>query len=59
MVDCARPMGKKQKIVLPPELPPEVSEEEIEVSDEDVQFVVQNPEYASGVSNFDTHSITR
>ncbi|XP_052189804.1 nucleolar complex-associated protein 3 isoform X2 [Diospyros lotus] len=52
-------MGKKQKIVLPPELPPEVSEEEIEVSDEDVQFVVQNPEYASGVSNLDTHSITR
>ncbi|KAL2245114.1 nucleolar complex protein 3 homolog [Sesamum indicum] len=53
-------MGKKkQKLVLPPELPPEVPEEEVEVSDEDVQFVKENLEYAGFVSNLDTHSITK
>ena len=52
-------MGKKQKIVLPPELPPEIAEDEIEVSDEDLQFVNENEEYAGFVSNLDTKSITR
>ncbi|KAL7217549.1 hypothetical protein ACSBR2_010915 [Camellia fascicularis] len=54
-------MGKKQrkKIVLPPELPPEVSEDEIEVSDEVLQFVNENRDYAGFVSNLDTKSITR
>ncbi|KAL0353403.1 UNVERIFIED_CONTAM: Nucleolar complex protein 3 [Sesamum angustifolium] len=53
-------MGKKkQKLVLPPELPPEVPDEEVEVSDEDVQFVKENLEYAGFVSKLDTHSITK
>ncbi|KAF7145025.1 hypothetical protein RHSIM_Rhsim04G0004600 [Rhododendron simsii] len=52
-------MGRKQKIVLPPELPPEISEDEVEVSDEDLQFVNENRDYAGFVSNLDTHSITR
>ncbi|KAL6975073.1 hypothetical protein U1Q18_023868 [Sarracenia purpurea var. burkii] len=52
-------MGKKQKIVLPPELPPEISEDEIEVSDEDLQFVNDNRDYAGFVSTLDTQSITR
>lgn len=53
-------MGKKrQKVVLPPELPPEVLEEDIEVSDEDLQFVNQNLDYAGFVSNLDTHTITK
>lgn len=55
-------MGKKkqkQKVVLPPELPPEVPEDEIEVSDEDLDFVNQNKEYAGFVSKLDTQSITR
>lgn len=49
----------KQKIVLPPELPPEIAEEEIEVSDEDLQFVDENRDYAGFVSRLDTHSITK
>ncbi|XP_073280226.1 nucleolar complex-associated protein 3 isoform X2 [Primulina huaijiensis] len=53
-------MGKKkQKTVLPPELPPEVPDEEIEVSDEDLQFINENLEYAGFVSKLDTHSITK
>lgn len=51
-------MGK-QKIILPPDLPPEVSEEEIQVSDEDLQFVTDNLDYAGFVSRLDTHSITK
>ncbi|KAK2972020.1 hypothetical protein RJ640_005040 [Escallonia rubra] len=53
-------MGKKkQKVSLPPELPPEVPDEEIEVSDEDLQFVNENRDYAGFVSTLDTNSITR
>lgn len=55
-------MGKKSqkpKIVLPPELPPEILEEEIEVSDDDLQFVKENRDYAVGFSRLDTQSITK
>ncbi|KMT17353.1 hypothetical protein BVRB_2g038110 [Beta vulgaris subsp. vulgaris] len=54
-------MGKKQKqkVTLPPLLPPEVPEEEIEVSDEDVNFVTKNRAYAGFVSRLDTQSITK
>ncbi|KAK7404698.1 hypothetical protein VNO78_05654 [Psophocarpus tetragonolobus] len=52
-------MGKKQKIVLPPELPPEIPDDEVEVSDDDLQFVKENLGYASLLSNLDTHSITK
>ncbi|GAB4827335.1 hypothetical protein Ancab_034222 [Ancistrocladus abbreviatus] len=52
-------MGRKQKIVKPPKLPPEVPEEEIEVSDEDVQFVSKNCRYARFVSRLDTQSINQ
>ncbi|XP_059661855.1 nucleolar complex-associated protein 3 [Cornus florida] len=52
-------MGKKNKIVLPPELPPDISEDEIEVSDEDLQFVNENRDYAGFVSKLDTQSITK
>lgn len=50
---------KKQKIILPPELPPEIADDEIEVSDEDLQFVDENRDYAGFVSRLDTQSITK
>ncbi|XP_047333626.1 nucleolar complex-associated protein 3 [Impatiens glandulifera] len=52
-------MGKKQKIILPPDLPPDVADDEIEVSDEDLQFVNDNVDYAGFVSNLDTNLITK
>ncbi|CAH9148605.1 unnamed protein product [Cuscuta epithymum] len=53
-------MGKKrQKIVLPPELPREVPDEEVQVSDDDFDFVDQNRDYASLLKNLDTKSITK
>ena len=53
-------MGKKkQKIVLPPELPPDIPEDEVEVSDDDLQFIKENRSYASLLSTLDTHSITK
>ncbi|KAK4722407.1 hypothetical protein R3W88_012640 [Solanum pinnatisectum] len=53
-------MGKKkQKIVLPPDLPPEVPDEAVEVSDEDVLFVRENREYTGFLSNLDTKSINK
>ncbi|XP_054814559.1 nucleolar complex-associated protein 3 [Prosopis cineraria] len=52
-------MGKKQKVILPPELPPEISEDEIEVSDEDLEFVRENRDYAGLISTLDTQSITK
>ncbi|XP_021820779.1 nucleolar complex protein 3 homolog isoform X1 [Prunus avium] len=50
---------QKQRIILPPELPPEVSEDEIEVSDEDRDFVDQNREFAGFLTTLDTQSITK
>lgn len=54
-------MGKKQKqkVILPPELPPEITEDEVEVSDEDLQFVQENRDYAGLISTLDTQSITK
>ncbi|XP_028788879.1 nucleolar complex protein 3 homolog [Neltuma alba] len=52
-------MGKKQKVILPPDLPPELSEDEIEVSDEDLDFVRENRDYAGLISTLDTQSITK
>lgn len=54
-----RKSKQKQKIILPPELPPDVPEDEIEVSDEDLQFVNENVDYAGFVSGLDTTSITK
>ncbi|XP_062115749.1 nucleolar complex-associated protein 3 [Humulus lupulus] len=51
--------GGKHKIILPPDLPPEIADDEIEVSDEDVQFVHSNKDYADLVSRLDTQSITK
>nr|GEW56984.1 nucleolar complex protein 3 homolog [Tanacetum cinerariifolium] len=50
---------QKQKVVLPPMLPPDVPEDDIDVSDEDLDFVENNRDYAGFVSELDTKSITR
>ncbi|KAL8205655.1 hypothetical protein R6Q57_009206 [Mikania cordata] len=50
---------QKQRVILPPELPPEVPEDEVEVSDEDLEFVNENRDYAGFVSKLDTQLITR
>lgn len=52
-------MRGKKKIILPPLLPPDLSEDEIEVSDEDKDFVKENRDYAGFLSKLDTKSITK
>ncbi|KAK9153062.1 hypothetical protein Sjap_000542 [Stephania japonica] len=53
-------MGKKKtKVILPPELPPEIADEDVEVSDEDVKFVEENRKYAGFLKTLDTKSITK
>ncbi|KAG6572470.1 hypothetical protein SDJN03_29198, partial [Cucurbita argyrosperma subsp. sororia] len=51
--------NEKQKVILPPELPPEVTQEEIKVSDEDLQFVKENQDYAVSVIRLYTKSIAK
>lgn len=50
---------KKQKVVLPPDLPPDVAEDDVEVSDEDLAFVKENIEHVGFLNTLDTQSITR
>ncbi|XP_050367718.1 nucleolar complex-associated protein 3 [Argentina anserina] len=52
-------MRGRKKIILPPQLPPDISEDEIEVSDEDKAFVNENKDYAGFLSTLDTTSITK
>eukprot|EP01018_Ginkgo_biloba_P030127 Gb_30924 [translate_table: standard] len=51
-------MRKNKKSQLPL-LPPEVGEDEIEVSDEDVNFVQKNKRFAGFLTSLDTNSITK
>lgn len=52
-------MAKKKKVILPPQLPPDIPDEEIEVSDEDLNFVSKNIEYAGFLSKLDANLINR
>lgn len=38
---------------------PDIPEDEVEVSDDDLQFIKENRSYASLLSTLDTHSITK
>nr|POE51464.1 ribosomal rna large subunit methyltransferase e [Quercus suber] len=54
-------MGRKksEKIILPPKFPPEIPGDEVEVFDEDLQFVQHNRHYALGFSRLNTQSLTK
>ncbi|XP_010943335.1 nucleolar complex-associated protein 3 isoform X1 [Elaeis guineensis] len=52
-------MGKKKKAIFTPELPPEVADDEVEVSDEDVDFVRENLKYAKFLTKLDTNTINQ
>ncbi|KAH9308919.1 hypothetical protein KI387_036830, partial [Taxus chinensis] len=52
-------MGKKDKSGKKSQLPLLPAEEEVEVSDEDLDFVRSNKQYASFLNRLDTHTITK
>ncbi|KAJ1296688.1 hypothetical protein BS78_01G321300 [Paspalum vaginatum] len=55
-------MGKrkdKNKVILPPELPPEVDDDEVAVSEEDIAFYAGDSKNAAPFRHFDQKSIDR
>ncbi|XP_047087045.1 nucleolar complex-associated protein 3-like [Lolium rigidum] len=48
---------KKNKVILAPPLPPEVDEDDIVISDEDVEFVEKNPKQARNIARLDKDAI--
>ncbi|XP_072978167.1 nucleolar complex-associated protein 3 [Typha angustifolia] len=52
-------MGKRKKVILPPDLPLEIAEDELQLSDEDFDFVRKNRKYAGFLTKLDTKSIDR
>ncbi|XP_057818139.2 nucleolar complex-associated protein 3 isoform X2 [Cryptomeria japonica] len=52
-------MGKKDKNSNKSQLPLLPPEEEVEVSDEDLEFIQRNTQYASFLNRLDTHTITK
>uniref|UniRef100_A0A1D1YM11 Nucleolar complex protein 3 n=1 Tax=Anthurium amnicola TaxID=1678845 RepID=A0A1D1YM11_9ARAE len=52
-------MRKKKQVIRPPDLPPETREEDVEVSDEDLEFVRQNRDYAGFLTRLDSKSLDR
>ncbi|KAJ4789323.1 Nucleolar complex protein 3-like protein [Rhynchospora pubera] len=52
-------MGKRRKVILPPELPPETPDEEFEISDEDVEFFSENRSFTNFLASFDKKKIDK
>lgn len=52
-------MGRRKGVVLPPDFPAEIGEEEVVVSEEDFEFVNSNHQYSRFLQNLDTKSIDR
>lgn len=51
--------SKKKQAPATPLLPPDVAEDEVDISDEDVSFVAKHRQYAGFLSNLDTSTITK
>ncbi|KMZ67064.1 putative Nucleolar complex-associated protein, partial [Zostera marina] len=52
-------MGRRKGVILPPDFPPEIGEEEVVVSEEDFEFVNSSHKYSGFLQNLDTKSIDR
>jgi nucleolar complex protein 3 len=49
----------KNKVILPPELPPEIHDDEVDVSEEDIEFYATDSSNVTPFRHFDKKSIDR
>ena len=49
----------KNKVILPPELPPEIDDDEVDLSDEDIAFYATDSSNVAPFRRFDKKSIDR
>ncbi|KAJ3698354.1 hypothetical protein LUZ61_002059 [Rhynchospora tenuis] len=52
-------MGKRKNAILPPALPPETPDEEFDISDEDMEYCKENPQYTDFVIRIDREQIDK
>ncbi|XP_078158346.1 nucleolar complex-associated protein 3-like [Carex rostrata] len=52
-------MGKRKNVILPPALPPEMPDEEFQISDEDMEFFSENPKFTNFLTRIDKKQIDR
>ena len=52
-------MGKRKNVILPPALPPEMPDEEFQISDEDMDFFSENPKFTNFLTRIDKKQIDR
>lgn len=51
--------GWQKGVPAVPELPPDVDEDDLDVSDEDLEFVQKHQQYAGFMANLDTATINK